>query len=354
MTIVKFLDDSPSSLTRTKFSFNLSLEIFQITIATNVDVGGQIVTTTSTSIRLLDLIQIYLAKFRNQCLCKDLAKVEECLEGHKEVFKTYTGAAKCSGDTVVTAFGAHIDLLKLWNKCVSPILSTGTTSIIHGLSFLFKLGENEMVFLIENGKATPQLISTYTSIVTRFNRQIGRPYRVINESLRSLQKFFAKILEQFLNRNKKQSCGCKHVDIDFKGIMNAGRLLAKRVALILQIALADCSFKKIADSVYEALAVISLLTYDIIMAIQAVLTTMASVFIKGLELVSAELESFLNELNSFTLGINETIVLLTSCDCVKQLLRTVLVHLSSFGEKLAPCPNIGITAADVEKNLQKA
>lgn len=333
------------------FSHSYNYCLFQLNVSKADEISVKLTSFHNISY-LLDIRHIFPSN-KDQCLLIDLEKVEECYDGHVEVFEHFLGPTKCFGETILLTFRQHIDLLTRWTQSNSTTISAGTTQVLHGLSFLEKLGKNAYHFLIENGKATPKLFSVYRKIETTLKKLIGNLYNPINEALTLLENLFAEILIQFLNRSEN----CKN--INFKGILNVGRLLASRVAFIFETALGDCGSVTIANNVYDALAVTASVLYDSLMAILAVLNTMAAIIFKESGTIPTYLNSVLSVLNNFILGIHKTITSLTTGTAkeVRRLLLTIVEQVFSLNinlvPMLAPFEDVEISAAVVIKNLLK-
>lgn len=304
----------------------------------------------------LKIKQLFIFLLKKQCP-SNLEKVEQCYDGHVEVFKGFPGPTFSFGQTVLVTFRGQIDRLVYCSNSNSTIWSEGCTAIIKALSFLSNLGKNRIHFLNENGKATHDFFSTYRETVTNLsNNYIGELAKPINKQLQTLENYMAEILEQFHASLAGGHCG----KINFKGVMKCGRRLLNIVALIAKTALNYCGCATITNDTFEAIAVLICISYDSMMAILAVIGTMAAEIYARTQVISDELLSYLRTLDHFINGIHKTYALKpTDTAQDARIFSTTLVDETvlfnqALDKLLGPAERVAITAVQVTKIILRS
>lgn len=308
--------------------------------------------TCSTSTRhSFSLLQI-----KNECSCNDDWEkgVQQTYDGCAKVFSSYRGPTKEIGETVITSFETYIKILKNWNQSNSTILSTSSTAILQAIGLLSNVGVSASYLLNENSKATPDLVSAYTKIVTNLSKNIGKLTDPINEGIREFGRLSVESTKQFQHRFVEQKS-----EIDFKVIMKCGQLLANTIGLIVETALNDCGCVTIANDTYEAIAVLVYILNDCFLSIQGIIVSMAAVLYSESDGITDFIHNCLLALDPFVQGIADSINSMTTgmdiAKCVRGLLTSLVDLIRPLNDRLddllGPFEGTKITVAHVRKNL---
>lgn len=200
-------------------------------------------------------------------------KAQQTLEGCAKVFKSYRGPTKDLGETVITSYETYIQILKSWNQSNSTILSTSSTDILKAIGLLSNAGGVSVSYLLnKNSKATPDLVSAYTKIVSNLSTHIGKLTDPINEALNDFGHLIVENTRQFQDRFVEHK-----TEAEFKAIMKCRQLRANTTGLIVETPLNDCGCVTIVNDTNEALAVLVYVLNDSFLSIQGIIVSMASV-----------------------------------------------------------------------------